>query len=267
MLTLPELGGLWRRSLIRWPDGRSDTTTQVHWLQGPTLYADLRQPRGLHWPATVRCLRELGREHLQALAVQEGFAGVLQPAGDCVEWQRQIDFQPFSGHADAGRLHMADGILIEEGRDQPYVEHWHRSPEASGPPAAAALGQIHGSRRAILVRAGALFMFARSRGFAVPPAPGLASLLAATPDLRAAQDLLDCEISIGTVSGTQWRIDRSTLPWRQGALLAPALVEDGGGLESADVAAEDGAPLRLRWKLTHLEGTLPVLLAPAPAVS
>ena len=49
--TLPEpsletMPGLWRRSLIAWPDGRRDTTSFVNWLQGPGLYLDLRQPEG-----------------------------------------------------------------------------------------------------------------------------------------------------------------------------------------------------------------------------
>ena len=44
--TIAALAGLWRRSLIMWPDGRRDTTTWVNWLQGGKSYIDLRQPRG-----------------------------------------------------------------------------------------------------------------------------------------------------------------------------------------------------------------------------
>jgi hypothetical protein len=42
-VTLNDLPGVWRRSLLAWPDGTRDTTTTVLWVQGPTLYADLRQ--------------------------------------------------------------------------------------------------------------------------------------------------------------------------------------------------------------------------------
>jgi hypothetical protein len=41
------LTGLWRRSLIIWPDGRRDETTDVAWLQGERASIDLRQPAGL----------------------------------------------------------------------------------------------------------------------------------------------------------------------------------------------------------------------------
>ena len=44
MMPVEKLRGLWTRSLIAWPDGKRDVTTQVAWLQGTGLFADLRQP-------------------------------------------------------------------------------------------------------------------------------------------------------------------------------------------------------------------------------
>jgi hypothetical protein len=41
---LAEITGLWRRSLMRRPDGRTDPTTAERWMQTPSLFADLRQP-------------------------------------------------------------------------------------------------------------------------------------------------------------------------------------------------------------------------------
>jgi hypothetical protein len=48
-MRLDQLVGLWRRSLIRLPDGTEDRTTEVHWLQGMSRYVDLRQPAGRPW--------------------------------------------------------------------------------------------------------------------------------------------------------------------------------------------------------------------------
>jgi hypothetical protein len=44
--TPASLAGLWTRSLIILPDGTGDATSVVSWLQGLSLYADLRIPAG-----------------------------------------------------------------------------------------------------------------------------------------------------------------------------------------------------------------------------
>ena len=51
--------GLWRRLLIALPGEPVDTLTRVDWLQGPSLYVDLRQPAGLAGRVHARCLAEL----------------------------------------------------------------------------------------------------------------------------------------------------------------------------------------------------------------
>ena len=74
--TLETLTGLWTRSLIAWPDGRRDTSTQVRWLQGPGFYADLRQPDVAPDFSGVRCLADVTDTQLSWIATQEAFAGV-----------------------------------------------------------------------------------------------------------------------------------------------------------------------------------------------
>ena len=74
-------------------------------------------------------------------------------------------------------------------------------------------------RTAILVRAGELFMFGRARrpGLALT-APTLGACVEGTADLQTAQALVDCELSLGEAAN--WRINRSSLPFREGAVLA-----------------------------------------------
>jgi hypothetical protein len=212
-----DLQGLWRRSLIAWPGRPSDTTTSVRWLQGPRAYVDLRQPTPLRDFSHVRSREDLTLEDCEWLAHQEGFAGHLGFDGRHFEWIREIDFQPPSPTADAGSLHWDGDVLIETGRDADYVEHWHRETSVARTP--ASLTDFR-HPRSVLLRVGPNFMYARDR--ATPLDKGFRTLteyIKAAPDLHHARDLIDCEISFGTIEESIQRITASTLPYRIGALL------------------------------------------------
>jgi hypothetical protein len=229
-----DLQGLWRRSLIAWPGRPSDTTTSVRWLQGPRAYVDLRQPTPLRDFSHVRSSEDLTLEDCEWLARQEGFAGHLGFDGRHFEWIREIDFQPPAPTADAGSLHWDGDVLIETGRDADYVEHWHRDPTLATMPASLT-GLQHAipgrgervapgapAKRWVLLRIGPNFMYARER--VTPLDKGFRTLteyINAAPDLHHARDLIDCEISFGTVEDSIQRITASTLPYRIGALLEP----------------------------------------------
>jgi hypothetical protein len=247
---ISETFGLWERSLIAWPDGRRDTTTFAAWLQGPTLFADLRQPADPPSFEGVLCLDHLQPEHFDWLARQEGFAGRFVSAGRAFEWQRYVDFQCMSAASDAGYLEFSDGVLIEEGRDVPYIEHWHRASPDVTPHFALRMRDQNGCD-GFLVRAGRIFMFVRSRARPLPRDASLAELVkAGSPqDARA---LLDCEISLGHVEGASWRIARSSLPHRVTADLAPAFSADQARITTADVA-NDGAVLARTWTIVELD--------------
>jgi hypothetical protein len=250
MTHIERLQGHWRRSLIAWGDGRRDTSTAVDWLQGPSLYVDLRQPGG-EPGMDVRCLRALTLEQAASLAVQEGFAGTLVQHADHFEWTRLIDFQPPSPHDDRGRLSDRDGVLIEHGYDAPYLEHWHRQDDEA-PTAAVSLRDVGSGASAILVRAGERFMYARGRPTATGFGRRLGEMVREAPSRTAAQDLVDCEISIGSVSN-HWTIERSTLPWRVGARL-DVRVRDARIV--SDDAAPDGTPVQRAWSICTTQGDI-----------
>lgn len=245
-MRLDQLGGLWRRSLIRLPDGTEDRTTEVHWLQGPSRYADLRQPADRPSFAGVTCLRDCGPDHFAWMATQEGFAGRLVQAGAFFEWEREIDFQPPSSTPDAGRLWLEDGMMKEEGRDSPYLEHWHSCP--AGPPMSALklVDEATGAAGALVV-VGSTFMFARARATLLPRGARLSDLLAEAPDATAAQDLFDCEIALGAVENGRFLVRRSTLPFREGAELLP--VRDKTRLTTADTDPFGTTLIRVWWTL------------------
>jgi hypothetical protein len=249
-MRLDQLGGLWRRSLIRLPDGSEDRTTEVHWLQGPARYVDLRQPRGRPSFAGIACLRDCGPDHLTWMATQEGFAGRLIQAGQFFEWERDIDFQPPSSLPDAGRLWQEDGMMIEEGRDSPYREHWHHDLAGKASAALSLVEETTGVAGALVV-VGDTFMVARARSVSLPQGARLADLLAEAQDRTAAQDLLDCEIALGAMDQGRFVIARSSLPYREGASLLPA--RDGDRLTTADIDPS-GAPLTRAWRIVDEEG-------------
>ena len=258
MMNVTELTGLWTRSLMAWPDGRRDTTTNVAWMQGISAYADLRQPpelAGRFRHAT--CLRDLTLADCLLLATQQAFAGTFVPVGEHFEWQRHIDFQPPRETRDIGQLYWQGDILIEAGLQGEYIEHWHRDPALPATPCAALIlqGERDG-RWGQLLRVGNLFMFARDRQ---QPALGktMAACVTAAPSLLAAQDAIDFEISFGQISPEGWRITRSTLPFRQDSWLRHKMT--GPNVLIDDVAPDGGAFVR-SWKITVTEGDTSVFI-------
>ncbi len=244
MPSVADLRGLWHRSLLVLPDGGRDTATQVRWMQGQCLFADLRQPSPIADFSAVRSLADLSQDHCRWLAGQQGFAGHFTFDGRHFEWMRSIDFQPKSPRADAGSLHWEAGVLVERGRDIDYREHWHRDCAASlEPSAAVALQDTHVGTRAILLRVGDAFMFARDRARPLPPRSTLSECVAAAPTLQEAAAMLDCEISFGAAARDGFRITASTLPFRIG----------------------DGLDLDGRWRIAEAEGDLDALSRPGAA--
>jgi hypothetical protein len=253
--TLDTLQGLWRRSLIVWPDRQEDRSTSVHWLQGPRLYADLRQPDGAPSFAHIASLDDLTRDELLWLAHQEAFAGPLQADGEHFEWRHAIDLQPPSPRVDRGRLWFESGHMIEQGLELDYIGHWHCDDIAPLPCSAARLAAVNDERTGFLLRAGSHFMYARDRAWELPPHAHLAECVRAASSLAAAQMLLDFEMSFGHITARGWVIERSTLPFRVGQKLAPRAEESERLLFTTDVDRH-GAPFERAWNVVYVEGSL-----------
>jgi hypothetical protein len=254
---LSGLQGLWRRSMIAWPDGTRDTTTSVRWLQGRHAFIDLRQPAAVADFSRVRALGDLSIDQCAWLANQQGFAGRCAFDGKYFEWRRAIDYQPPAPWADAGSLCWQGDVLVETGRDIAYVEHWHRDAVAPTLPiGAVTLRESGDTTTAAFLRVGPVFMYARAR--AVKPAAHrtLAACVAEAPSLRHAQQLVDCEISFGDALAAGFPITASSLPYRIGDALDPQWL--GANLTLMDRAA-DGALQRRRWEITGGEGALHAL--------
>lgn len=249
---LSEMPGMWRRSLIIQPDGSRDSSTQVRWLQGGSLFVDLRQGAALPDFLHLRCLNDLTPEDCALLALQEGFAGRFGFDGECFEWLRLIDFQPTGAVADAGQLWWEEEILIETGRDVPYVEHWLRDPTVvTRPLAALLLREPQTGVTALALQVGTVFMFARDRPLALPRGQSLAQCVAGAASLADARALLDCEITLGSAGAGGNLILASTHPWRVAERFE--LSCDGSSARSVDMDPA-GNVLHRCWELLEAEG-------------
>jgi len=256
------LVGLWRREFIELQDGTIDRTTRVFWAQTLNLFVDIRIP--IDRPARLGCagFKDFTLEELSRLCEQRAFAGHVIVNDDDCTWVRLIDYQPDTGRPDRGRLRLEGDILHEVGgantvTSMEYHEMYHR--DVGGKERRVALrletcaGHSLGERPpsdAILVILDDRFVFARSRSCPLEPAETLCGLVASADGDRAAiEGYLDCEVSIGSLGSDvrAWRIELSTLPWREGQRLFPrgdARTEPDEGVFRVDTSAGS-----VRWRV------------------
>lgn len=205
--------GVWARRLLETPQQR-DENTYVRWLQTSLWHADLRIPAKA--PGTDAPLQ---------LASQQGFCGVTQveqqASGEVCTWQRRLDFQPPRADVDAGLMVFeAPERVIETGVHAPYLEIWERLPDSTGRfIALAGLDEAGGDTQERFLVAGRYAMQVRPRRLAWPAdtqaGQTLLDVMARHPGI--AQNLLDFEISFGTLDGGHWTIEQSSLPTLSGA--------------------------------------------------
>lgn len=255
MLYLEDLAGLWTRSLQVWADGRRDVSTKVVWLQGATIFADLRQPPDIASQfGHATCLNSLGFSDCEQLARQQAFAGVFFARDGYFEWTRHIDYQPAQGKIDAGRLFWQKDILVEEGLQKEHFEHWHRDPALPLKPCwGVILKDAADGVWGNLLRVGDFFMYSRNRTSALVNGT-LVDAVRGAVNVKAARDLIDYEISFGTVSSAGWQITRSTLPFREAASF-DFQWEGSAGLTYDDIAPDGQKTIR-RWEILSAEGLL-----------
>ena len=223
-VSLDSLAGTWRRRWIRRPGQQLDASVRVWWVQAARQYADLRIPRGRPSFAGVRSFAQCSQRQLEWLATQEGFAGELSEADGVFHWWRDVDFQPFNGRRDVGRLTYENAeatVMIEVGVEAPYTELWEREvarPRGTYPPVVRRVDRPGG--HGWFVGVGEEFVLAVDPRPRLPPSESLGELLARA-NVRDPARWLNAEISYGKRDRDEGRngtILHSTLPWREGEL-------------------------------------------------
>ncbi len=141
-------------------------------------------------------------------------------------------------------------VLVELGRDIPYIEHWHRASPVVTPHFALRMRDPQ-DREGFIVRAGDIFIYVRDRGVPLQEGASLPEIVSdSTP--TEARLLLDCEISLGRIKGGAWIIERSSLPYRVGVDLAPSFADDQKTVTTADIG-NDGAEFSRHWDVVDLD--------------
>lgn len=250
--TVPEkLIGVWRRKSIVFEDGTLDDTTRVLWVQTASGVADLRIPadRAIRSATSLAACRE---DELRMLAAQDCFAAktLFDPSAKPYEtalWPPALDvlrFQPSITFPEDGWLewHDAGATMIERAPSGAYEEDWRL---CETPDLAAHLTRRDGGLVEAIYLVGNHVAYVRGE----PRPPGASNLLElAGDDVEHLRALLDCEFSYGLrePDGT-WRIELSTLPWREGETLAVEWIRD---LSGAAAAVRD--PAGHAWTLETL---------------
>ena len=221
-ITVPGwLWGVWQRDWIETQGSRS-STLDVHYLQTPSFFGDVRIPLDRPSLSGAHSFADLSDQELHELAQQHGFAGRTTLIGTTATWHHQIDFQPPSGDEDVGRLELlAARRMHEHGLDGSYTEAWRSATDGEGRFLVIQTERDGRPQRLLLV-AGDYFVFVRNRIKDLPAAPSLNALIASTHPSRAQLiEYLDCDFSFGRVRGgsIRWEIQRSTLPWQEGRRL------------------------------------------------
>jgi len=212
------LWGEWRRDWILRGKSKS-STLDVHYLQTPTYFADIRIPKARSGLSAAKSFADLTDQQLRVLAGQNGFTGRTTLAGTVATWSDEIAFQPSDGTPDAGRLERRPPHgMLEIGLDGSYTESWRRWSNGSGQ---YLVIRVEHSGRLLrsLVVVGNRFVYVRNRVKDLPTASSLEALIETTKATREEiVDYLDCEFSVGRVRGgsVSWEIQQSTLPWREG---------------------------------------------------
>lgn len=215
------LQGAWRRDWIQEGKVKSNTL-DVHYLQTPTYFADIRIPKDRPRFSTANSFADLSDQQLRLLTRQSGFTGRTTLEGTVATWQHDIEFQPSDGTPDKGRLErISPDRMHEHGLDGSYVESWRSLTDGQGRFLVIRV-QRSGRLQRTLVVVGNQFVYVRNRVKDLPISPSLDALIKATSATREQiVEYLDCEISVGRVRGgyVPWEIVQSTLPWREGRRL------------------------------------------------
>ncbi len=235
------LWGVWTRDWILVGQSKS-SPLDVHYLQTPTFFADIRIPKERSGFSTAKSFADLTDQQLRQLASQNGLTGLTTLVGNIATWSDEIAFQPYTGTPDTSRLERKPpNMMLEVGLDGSFTESWSRVPDGSRQFLVVRVKHF-GRLLHSLVVVGDRFIYVRNRARELPRASSLDALIEATKASREqVVEYLDCEFSLGLIRGgsVPWEIHQSTLPWREGHHLdfVDELTVGGGGTTLAPKAA------------------------------
>lgn len=235
--TVPEkMIGCWERLYIRFSEGTEDKTTRVIWLQTLSGVADIRIAASRPNLRGRRGFGDCSKDELLKLAEQDCFCGVTLFDPDAkpfptASWPKEaylFRFQPVITFPEPGWIVWQDSgsCMIERAPSGAYEEDWRL--QSGSRSFAAHLTKRDAATTTCLYVAGEHAIYARNRAVDLPSDKTLLEIARDTKyDRGRLQELVNCDFSYGrrTQSGGDFKIEISTLPWREGQPLGVPWVE------------------------------------------
>ncbi|MFC3609731.1 hypothetical protein [Stutzerimonas tarimensis] len=124
--------GYFKRRAISFANGRTDTATQVCWLQSRNFTIDLRLPLERD-QVPARALADYSPDELQILANHEGWEALSHWDGKALSWSDDTSLQLHNRWPEPALLSRIGNCMIEFAPSGAYVEDWRLQPSAPGP--------------------------------------------------------------------------------------------------------------------------------------
>ncbi|MCY1393652.1 hypothetical protein D9M71_85540 [compost metagenome] len=124
--------GYFKRRVISFANGLTDTDTHVCWLQSRNFTIDLRLPLERD-QIVAKALAEYSAAELQVLANYEGWAAPCQWQGDTLSWHGGTSLQLNNRWPEPAQLQRIGDCMIEFAPSGAYVEDWRLKGSRPGP--------------------------------------------------------------------------------------------------------------------------------------
>ena len=219
--------GCWERLYIRFSEGTEDKTTRVIWLQTLSGVADIRIAASRPNLRGRRGFGDCSKDELLKLAEQDCFCGVTLFDPDAkpfptASWPKEaylFRFQPVITFPEPGWIEWQDSgtCMIERAPSGAYEEDWRL--QSGSRSFAAHLTKRDATATTCLYVAGEHAIYVRNRAMDLPSDKTLLELARdAKCERGRLEELLNCEFSYGRQKqpGADFKIELSTLPWREG---------------------------------------------------
>lgn len=263
---VPEwLMGLYRRHIIAFADGTSDTETQVFWLQSRNFSIDLRMPRQADQVPQAKLLAAYTHQELAVLAQYEGWVAQSVWDGEQLVWRDPIAFQLHDRWPEPAPLRRVGNCMVEFAPSGAYVEDWRLQPSAPGPLVGLRLiDEREVESGCVLHRGGGLIVSGDHAGLVLGRAevPAISAplhphVLAAAGNAEVLGLLMNFETSIAHGSMREgFMVTHSTCPGRIGQTVFDL---DNFSLEAdgtvTQVVSRDGLVTRRHFTVDTLEPT------------
>ncbi len=195
--------GCFKRRCITFYDGRSDTSTEVFWLQGRNMTIDLRLPPQIH--QVKQNWRQADQQKRYQLSNYEGWSADSRWHAEQLSWSGGVSFQQHSRWPEPAILQRVGDCMMEFAPSGVYVEDWRLQSCSAGPLISLRLVEERDETGNLRHQGGALIIcgnwaglvLGRAQDLPLCPNGQLRELIKLNPDQNVLEAAFNFETSIG----------------------------------------------------------------------